>query len=171
VRPGWVVQTWPLGWQLTHPGRITGTPTGACRRSPRCEAPERAGEPDTAQVVGEVSDLAASRRHSRPATHGPGRTPGMPSPPASDTGPAASAATQTESHAHPPHHGVSRPITEKPSGTAVNGCAMVISPSEPSARCRAAASVTKPERTCSRVARSSVARSAIRGTRPRRHPA
>jgi hypothetical protein len=52
VRPGWVVQTWPLGWQLTHPGRITGTPTGACRRSPRGEAPERAGEPDTAQVVG-----------------------------------------------------------------------------------------------------------------------
>ena len=31
-----------------------------------------------------------------------------------------------ESHAHPPFHGVSRPIPEKPSGTAVNGCAMVI---------------------------------------------
>ena len=54
-----------------------------------------------------------------------------------------------ESHAHPPHHRVARPITEKPSGTAVNGCAMVISPSEPSARCRAAPSVSKPERTFS----------------------
>ena len=59
MRPGWVVQTWPLGWQLTHPGRITGTPTGACRRSPRREAPERAGEPDTAQVVGGRARLAA----------------------------------------------------------------------------------------------------------------
>jgi hypothetical protein len=59
VRPGWLVQTWPLGRQFTDPGRITGTPTGACRRSPRGEAPERAGEPDTAQVVGGSARLAA----------------------------------------------------------------------------------------------------------------
>src|SRR5688572_30434082 len=51
-------QTSPLGWQLTHPGRITGT-HGARRRSPRGEAPERAGEPDTAQVVGGSARLAA----------------------------------------------------------------------------------------------------------------
>jgi hypothetical protein len=59
VRPGWGGQDVAVGWQVTQPGGGSPEPMGARRRSPRREAPERAGESDTAQVVGSSARLAA----------------------------------------------------------------------------------------------------------------
>ena len=42
-----------------------------------------------------------------------------------------------KSQAQPPHHSVDAPITEKPSGTAENGCAMTTAPASSRTRCRA----------------------------------
>lgn len=73
-----------------------------------------------------------------------------------------------ESHAHPPHHRVRAPMTEKPSGTEENGCAMTMSrpPAASRTTSRFACSRSSSRRTWAALSPVPAASSSAPGARP-----